>query len=343
MHTKQTRKVIISFMSIFWKRFLKIWVKLLGSAYICLTVLGCSPKQQFSPSSTPDINLIPFSTQTPIKTEYSSTIDGYQSNTTPNPTLTPTPYLYQVVEGDTFTSIAYRHGVNLSDLIASNPTIDPNYLSIGISITIPITGNKTANIIEPTPIPIRLEIPICYSQHDGGLACVCTVTNNQNINVENVTVQINLRSSGNVINYQDKAVTPINILPAGRSLPIFFYLPPPIPEPYLTDVYLSSVLPSENDHSRYIKLNLKLTSTEISETELQATIMGTYTTDSENTSASQIWIIGVAYDSEGNPIGIRKWRTESPLSVGEEHTFKLNVYSLGPQIQDVKIFYEALP
>jgi len=66
------------------------------------------------------------------------------------PPLAPTPEMlpYIVQEGDTLSEIAQRYGVDLDELIAVNNLQDPNNLSIGQQLWIPVPLEPTA-----TPSP----------------------------------------------------------------------------------------------------------------------------------------------------------------------------------------------
>jgi hypothetical protein len=56
-----------------------------------------------------------------------------------------------------------------------------------------------------------------------------------------------------------------------------------------------------------------------------------------------VWIAAIAYDAEGRVVGIRKIEEIEPIEPGDSQEFSLIVYSLGPQINEVKVFIEARP
>jgi LysM repeat protein len=47
---------------------------------------------------------------------------------------------YQVVSGDNLSSIAYRYGLTLSEMLQANPRIEPNRILAGQWLTIPQRG-----------------------------------------------------------------------------------------------------------------------------------------------------------------------------------------------------------
>ena len=55
---------------------------------------------------------------------------------------------YTVQAGDTFSQIAERHGIGLSQLVSANPNVDPNRLRIGKKLTIPRTYQQPSS--QPT-------------------------------------------------------------------------------------------------------------------------------------------------------------------------------------------------
>ena len=64
------------------------------------------------------------------------------------------PVTYTVKQGDTMTSIARTHGVDVNALIAANPQIkNPNNLSIGDRLTIPTPSPSVISAASPSPSP----------------------------------------------------------------------------------------------------------------------------------------------------------------------------------------------
>ncbi|MFL0196807.1 LysM peptidoglycan-binding domain-containing protein [Clostridium sp. WILCCON 0269] len=61
-----------------------------------------------------------------------------------------THYPYTIQSGDTLNRIAYRLGVSVQGIVASNPGIDPYYLRVGQVICIPACPpNHTSKILQP--------------------------------------------------------------------------------------------------------------------------------------------------------------------------------------------------
>jgi LysM repeat protein len=81
----------------------------------------------------------------------------------------PTPTIYVVQAGDTLGSIATQFGVTVNDILAANSLLDPNVLSIGQSLLIPVEGYvpPTATPAEAAPLPTNpVEPPLPTATHD---------------------------------------------------------------------------------------------------------------------------------------------------------------------------------
>lgn len=91
--------------------------------------------------------LFPKSSNTADHTTPPPSASASAATTTPKPSIAaPTPQIYTVQSGDTFSGIAAKFGLTQAQLQAANPQIkDPNKLQIGDKITIPATS--------PTAIP----------------------------------------------------------------------------------------------------------------------------------------------------------------------------------------------
>jgi hypothetical protein len=93
----------------------------------------------------------------PYQTSKAVSPSPTQGLTTPiprTPDPTSTPFVHTIVKGDTLLGIALRYGVDVEDLQASNPDIDPNMLSVGSHVIIPLGDDVQSSVMTPTPIPI---------------------------------------------------------------------------------------------------------------------------------------------------------------------------------------------
>lgn len=116
----------------------------------------------------------PRSTQPPPPSTEDGTPGEEVAEVTPEPTIAPdceNPY-HVVAAGETLSTIAEQYGLLIDDVVAMNrmlnPEFDPDYLSVGQQLVIPICGvptptpspmpTATTRII-PTPLPAATEPP----------------------------------------------------------------------------------------------------------------------------------------------------------------------------------------
>lgn len=296
-----------------------------------------------TPTLTKKENLVPFMTQVPSLTPEVVEFQTREPRQTPVPTASPTPILYTIKKGDTLSSIAYLQGTKLKDLIAANPGVDPGFLTIGMTLTIPITSMNAAQLLGPTPIPIVLSEPLCYPQADGGLYCLSIAHNTQSFDAENVTAEIILTTQNLDESVKKVAIAPLNILPSGTSTPLVVYFPPPVPSMFQPQATLISVLPLPAESRRYLDLNLNIASIDIAKNRLQATLSGKIFLPPDQPSAQQVRVLAIAYDASTNPIGFRLWESETTLLAGELLQFDFQIFSLGPKIVEINAYAEAQP
>ncbi|HUH98599.1 MAG TPA: LysM peptidoglycan-binding domain-containing protein, partial [Anaerolineales bacterium] len=148
------------------------------------------------------------------------------SVTTPFPT--PTPFTYTVKSGDTLSQIAQKFNVSLSALVLANPNVNPNSMSIGQTLKIPIQQNS-AGESTPTPVPFPVKQIACYPTADRGLWCFVLAYNNSSNPIEDVTAQISLMDSNGKPLASQTATLPLDILPPNSSMPLITYFMPDIP------------------------------------------------------------------------------------------------------------------
>jgi LysM repeat protein len=350
-------------------------------SFLAISILGACQAQQVVPTSTdgsgqitPYWTATPSPTTTPLEPAGSFTATTIPATIPPPPT--PTPFTYVIEKGDTMGVIAYRFGVTVADLKAANPEVDPNLMSVGTALVIPIVEKNESGTPEalatPTPIPIEISQPDCFPLASGGAWCLALAHNNLSQPVESLIAWIQFVSPNGQVLAGQQAVPPLNLLPAGQNLPVMAFFPDGTSTDSSPQIELISALPIPSGDRRYFPTDLQVESTEIDPNGLQATVRGRLTllalpspTPSgekpeqnaaentptptaggatiENDHASQIWLAVTAYDSENVPVGVRKWETNLDLSPGTTLPFEVNVFSLGPEIVRVEVLVEAHP
>ena len=336
-----------------WHRLLVLGLALALVIPAC-SRLGPGEVNDAAASATPSPALTPYWTPTPSRTPTSIASPGPATPQAQAPTIppppTPTPFTVEVKSGDTLLAIAFRHGITLEELQAANPDVDPGFLSIGTRLVIPI-GEETPNVIpSPTPAPVTLGEPQCYSAPDG-MWCLVPANNDQQQVLENLSAWVRLYSPEGEALAGKAAIPPLNILPPDTTLPLVVFFDEPdevgqslevTPEAELLTAF---TVPEED--GRYLQTRLLTVEQTAPEDQAgyelgqYATLQGWVDLPPSSPGAALVWLAAVAYNAAGEIVGVRKWEAETPLSPGASLPFEITVYSLGPPIDRVEVLVEA--
>jgi len=285
-----------------------------------------------TPFSTP----YPYQTATPILTP--TLIPPLTEIVLP----TPTPFTYTVVAGDTLSGIAARFNVSLNDLVAANPGISPNALPVGTILNIPLSGD-TSGEPTPTPVPLTILQARCWPTVEGGSWCFALVRNDYAETIENLSVQFTLLAgTGQEIGSQ-AAFGLLNILPAGRTMPVAAYFPAPVPVGAAPRARILTAIRLPADDARYLPIVLQNTLVSVDWAGRTARVTGQAASLTLDEQVNTLWILGVAYDAHGNVVGLRRWESSTPVAGGGSVPFDLTISSLGPPIDRVDLLVEARP
>jgi LysM repeat protein len=295
-----------------------------------LGLAACATNGSAGATATSTEALVLYRTPTP-----STTVQNLAEITPVLPTATPV--VYAIVQGDTLFSIAARNDITVQVLMAANPNVDPLLLSPGTELIIPAPGEEGASAIpSPTPVPALLGEVTCFSSALGELWCFLPVSNTNPTAIESLTGVIQLFSAQGEALVSLEAVPPLNVLAAGEDLPLVAYAAtPPAGWAQARGQLLSAyALPANNEI--YLDMELANVDIEIAKSGLSAEISGQAQIASEQ-SAGELWVLAVAYDAQGGVVGVRRWESAGEMD------FDFDVYSLGPQITEVKLLVEARP
>lgn len=288
---------------------------------------ACQP----APVQTTDVSLEPYLTNTPAAT---STPNVLLIVETPVPTSTL--QIHIVESGDTISEIAEKFKIPQSDLIAANPDVNPNTLTIGQTLFIPDPSAPLAAASTPTPMPVPVTQAACHPTADSGLWCFALIQNNTGGILENVSAQITLLDESNNVLASEIAFTPLDIIPANSSLPVYVYFPN-ISANANPQVQLLSAMPGG---SSYLPASLNNTSAQIDWDRKTAKVSGQVYLPAESTAATQMWIAAVAYDKNGTVVGVRRWEGGA-LQPGGSLNFDFSVSSVGGEIEAVEFAVQA--
>jgi LysM repeat protein len=289
---------------------------------------------QPTPTLGPTGIITPYHTITPSPVSPTSTQIAIIPVT---PAPTSTPFMHTVKKDETMLGIAFQYGILLEDLKAANPGVDPRFLSVSMQLVIPISGEIPEIIPTPTPVPLEWQQPKCYRTGDGGAWCILSVKNQLETSVENLSAWIGLFTPQGVNISSQVAYAPINLLRPSNTIPLMSYFAPPLPEEFEAHAELLSGLAVAIEDTRYLDLEVNVEKVEISADGRQALVSGDVILPDGIPMPSQLWALIVAYDSNGNIIGARKWE-----STGEAQ-FGLTVYCVAGMIDHIEVLTEARP
>jgi LysM repeat protein len=299
-----------------------------GLAALLLEIISaCSPSASGEVSTAgPTSILIPYTTAEAISV----------STEVPEIVLpTATPATYLVAEGDTFFSIAATLGINLDALIAANPGVDPRLLTPGTTLLLPIDGGTAQpSLPTPTPVPVLIGETKCYSTAAGELWCLVPIENSLTIGIENVAAVVQLLDNSGDAIASVEASPLINLLESGASMPLVAYFSES-PGGWVSSrsQLLSAYSIQESDY--YLMASIQEETVNISEGGLVAQVNGHV--EIVGGEAGIVWVLAVAYDSNNEMAGFRRWESEGTTE------FVLTLYSLGPEIDRVELLVEARP
>jgi hypothetical protein len=253
----------------------------------------------------------------------------------------PTTISYTVVQGDTLIGIAGRYSITLETLLTANPSIQTTILSVGTTLIIPNGIQVTG---EPTPTPALLPVlqAHCWPETDGGLWCFALLQNQYAETIENISARFTMLDSEQKTLADDVAYGLLDILPPGRSMPLALHFPPPVLGDGSVRVQLISAIRLLPGDARYLPVMLEGTLVSVAASGLTARVTGKVVLVGPGTS-SQLWVLAVAYDAEGQVVGLRRWDSTSPMRATEPASFNFLVSSLGPRIDKVEFLTEARP
>jgi hypothetical protein len=249
-----------------------------------------------------------------------------------------------VQKEDDMMGISLRYGISLAALKTANPTVDPHFLSVGMTLIIPVTitptqapstlpGKSTAT---PTPLPVNVEIdqPVCYLVTQTGLTCMALAHNQGDSDLENVSVEFQL-AGGSDPGIIQRADTPLDLLIHGAALPVSVTFPSITQASSNITARLSGALPHASADTRYVPATLA---------EKTIDLYGNYASISGSVhlagAAQEVWALAAAYNLDGVLVGVRKWESSGPVN-GQDVPFSMTVYSLGADIAKVDVFTEA--
>ncbi len=291
-------------------------------------------------------------TRGPVDTPPAVTLQPYQTaSPRPSATLLPplttltlpttTPILYTIAKGDTLSGIAARYHITVDALLAANPGINAGALVVGKTLVIP-TGAQATGQPVPTPAAVPVTQARCWLEASGGLWCLALLQNTYAETLENLSVQFSLLDPNGQEIASQAAYGLLDILPAGRSMPLAAFFPAPIRGDVQVRAQVLTAVRLLPGDQRYLPVHLENTLVSTDASGRTAEVSGEAVLSGE-TPATSLWILASAYDAAGNVVGLRRWEAGSPLTSTAPLKFDFQVSSLGPPIERVEFLSEARP
>ncbi len=305
------------------------------------SISACSGKQIPEATPTPSrVPLTPYHSMTPEATLAGEEVSQPVAE---NPTPTITPFLYRIQSGDTLSVVAFRHNVNLQELFAANPGINPNFLIVGEEIIIPTGEGEIASIPTPTPVTVDIGTPYCFPNSDSSSWCFVSITNPNPESIENVSAMVSIFSpEGNLIE-QRIAIAPMNLVNPGASMLLAALFPISIKSDFHIEAKSLTSIPVSDGNSRYLNHDLHIQAIDLFGIFARVRGIISISGEEEDRPAKQIWIAAIAYDKNEIPIGFRKIQINEEIPSGNSIEFEISVYSVGEEIANVIVFGEARP
>ena len=324
---------------------------------LILTVFlaACAPKPTSLPLPT-TTSLLPGPTATsspnPSPTASATATPTASQAPMATATETSTPFYYQVKREDDMFGIALRFGIPLEALKTANPSVNPNAIGENTTLVVPVTATPGASSTPlppteapasqtpmPTPTPISAYPVYAYMDALGGLRVFVRYTSKSGQPVENPSALVRLLDKMGSAKQEAVAILPLNILEPGSELPLVAYFPAPIPTSFILSAQPDFELPVPEANARYLKTVIndqKVTFAEDKKSvEVEAKL------NFEGGEVVSAMAVAVAFGNGGQPVGYRQIELENPKNI--DNLLKLTVYSLGPEIETVKIYVEARP
>jgi len=312
-------------------------VRLLVSVCV-LVVVACTPAAVAPTPAAHDLR--PYLTATPSMTAPPPI--GLVV-TAPAPLPSATPFLYTVKAGDTLNQIADNYHVSPEAVLGENPDLDPNLMAVGRVLRIPGNPAGPAGGAAYTPETLAVEQIACHPTADGGLWCFVLVHNDSVHLTENVTAQVTLIGADGQLIASKSTVLPLDILRPQQSLPLAVFFPSGAPGEVLPQVQILTAMRLLPNDARYLPASVRETLARVSWSGLTAELNGEVFLPAGSAAAKSVWVAAVAYDQDGNVVGLRRWESEAGLSPGAGMPFSFMISAVSGRIERVEYAVEARP
>jgi hypothetical protein len=223
--------------------------------------------------------------------------------------------------------------------MAANPDINPNALTVGTQVIIPLGNIQTQIGSVSEPLALDVGLTECAATIEGGLWCFALVSNPLDQSATSVSISFVLTdSNGKTL---EKKVVPLLLdkIDPGQSIPASAYFVAPAPSEFSVTASLVSALPLSESGLKF--LPAMVANSQVEPNVRTAQVSGEIEVAGEPGSSVILHVVGIAFDSSGQLAGVRRSESEISLEPGNAVDFVLNLYSYINDIESVSIIAEA--
>lgn len=247
---------------------------------------------------------------------------------TATPTITPTPIVHVVQQGDTLQAIAFDYGVSVEALQTANAIENPKFLQVGQRLIIPVSeegGEPSPGLLLPTPTPRPLDVQgiAFYETPVGSLWSLGEVVNTTAITITNVQLKVTLFDAAGEPLVEAESVAAADLLPPGAQSPfgILFTTPPPDWANYRVTIIRADDVGTLADS--YVPITVTEVDGRPSGSRFQ--VNGALENVDPDRVAKPVHVIVTTYDLQGAVTGFREHilETDNGLAPGASASFDL--------------------
>ncbi len=312
-------------------------MKIVPLAAFFLLLAACrplpAPAPAASPTFLPPVTLRAYASATPGPTSVPA-----RQEATPLPSPTPTPFLHTVASGDTLLGIAARYGLTLEDILNANPGIDPNFLSVGMTLTIPLTpAEENGTPPQAVLFPLELSPPACFPLPDEARWCAVEVTNPGETPVSAVSLGWMPAPDGEALT----TALPFDVLPPHTTLPVGVTLPAG-KDAALPQVTLLSALPWSGPETTWPRPVVPERIAP-SLSAVQVHLTGSIAPQEGRETPAEGVILAAGYDAQGHIAALRQ--SLVPLDGDSPAAWELTLTSLHGPLAEIRVWaaYRPVP
>jgi len=264
---------------------------------------------------------------------------------TMTPTITPTPMVHIVQQGDTLQAIAFDFGVSVEALQRANGVENPQFLQVGQRLVIPVDeeadpGMAGLLLPTPTPHPVRVQGVGLYETPIDSLLSLGEVVNTTVVTLTNVQLEIALLDDIGEPLVETNVFVSMDVLPPKAHSPfnILFMTPPPDWVSYQVSVIRGQEAGALA--SAYVPITVVEAEGEASGPQFQ--VSGRVANVSAGRAAETVDVIVTTYDAQGTVTGFRRSALTPESGVGglppgAETAFSLSLTTHGGTPDDFAV------